>query len=561
MTERLTTFLWAVVIAAPALPSCGGRAAGNPGSETHWLTACQADSECGEGSCLCGVCTTTCVVDSDCDGVGSSAHCVDSAEAASCGDSAEPRVCLRACDVEGDCQTEQTTDDPVCTDEDCEDAPGTTRDASAPDAPRSSGPTPDASATRSMSEPVYTDAVGVAPQTAMQQPAMLDAAIETPVNSLRPQPNARVDSGSGVSDSCEGADADEDGVPDVCDACPGYDDTALEVIDDDVFVRAQTGLTALRGVGEVTGDLTIEGAAATSITSLLDLRCLRRVGKNLTISGNDALVDLEGLNALREVGADLTFLLNGQLQNVDALTSLQRIEGTLDFTINDSLQDVAGFSSLVSIGGDVNFYANEVFASTAGFSALESIGGDLLLSHDNSLADVRFAALRSVGGDIMYGEVHVLGDAGRFDVLTTIGGGLLFLVNHALTNVDGFTALTSIGGDLDLDRNQSLQNVDGLSALVSIGGKLDIEDSVELGNVDGLRNLTELGGDLDVRGSSVLESLQGLRSLRRVGGNFSVTNNAALPTCEAEAVRDSVGAENIAGSITISGNLTSGMCH
>lgn len=46
--------------------SCGSRTTDN-GTETHWLTACDSDAECGgPTSCLCGVCTITCEVDEGC---------------------------------------------------------------------------------------------------------------------------------------------------------------------------------------------------------------------------------------------------------------------------------------------------------------------------------------------------------------------------------------------------------------------------------------------------------------------------------------------------------------
>ncbi len=46
--------------------SCGSRTIDN-GTETHWLTACDSDAECGgPTSCLCGVCTITCEVMESC---------------------------------------------------------------------------------------------------------------------------------------------------------------------------------------------------------------------------------------------------------------------------------------------------------------------------------------------------------------------------------------------------------------------------------------------------------------------------------------------------------------
>jgi hypothetical protein len=45
---------------------CGRATGGGDGSETHWLAACQATSDCEQGECLCGVCTVSCDSFRDC---------------------------------------------------------------------------------------------------------------------------------------------------------------------------------------------------------------------------------------------------------------------------------------------------------------------------------------------------------------------------------------------------------------------------------------------------------------------------------------------------------------
>lgn len=43
------------------LSGCGATShGGDEGSETHWLSACDADVDCSQGQCLCGVCTVEC---------------------------------------------------------------------------------------------------------------------------------------------------------------------------------------------------------------------------------------------------------------------------------------------------------------------------------------------------------------------------------------------------------------------------------------------------------------------------------------------------------------------
>lgn len=82
---------------------------GNLGSETHWLTACTSNAQCGsEGlSCECGVCSLPCDEDARCGKYG--AVCSVAGEAAHealCGSSRTGGVCLPPC--EGGCSGEQS---------------------------------------------------------------------------------------------------------------------------------------------------------------------------------------------------------------------------------------------------------------------------------------------------------------------------------------------------------------------------------------------------------------------------------------------------------------------
>lgn len=76
----------------------------------------------------------------------------------------------------------------------------------------------------------------------------------------------------------------------------------------------------------------------------------------------------------------------------------------------------------------------------------------------------------------------------------------------------------------------------------------------------GLRSLKTVEGDLIVQQNTVLKSLSGLLGVTSVGGKLTIESNSALPTCEAEGLRDAIGAANIQGEITISGNGGSGDC-
>jgi hypothetical protein len=52
--------LSACLLVATWMAGCGLVAAGDEGSESHWLSACEDDSDCSAGQCLCGVCSEHC---------------------------------------------------------------------------------------------------------------------------------------------------------------------------------------------------------------------------------------------------------------------------------------------------------------------------------------------------------------------------------------------------------------------------------------------------------------------------------------------------------------------
>jgi hypothetical protein len=76
------------------------------GGETHFLRSC-TQSDCGNGlSCLCGVCTRSCVEQTSCDDLGHFAMCMDTSDLISdtqCNPLSTARVCASRCRVDSDC--------------------------------------------------------------------------------------------------------------------------------------------------------------------------------------------------------------------------------------------------------------------------------------------------------------------------------------------------------------------------------------------------------------------------------------------------------------------------
>jgi hypothetical protein len=111
LTSRapLPALLIAAYLAALGGASCGRAESPQLDSETHWLTTCDSDQECGAGRCECGVCTTPCVSSADCAGLGvAGVECVPlsgacASLASATGESSEGAACLVSCTDDGGC--------------------------------------------------------------------------------------------------------------------------------------------------------------------------------------------------------------------------------------------------------------------------------------------------------------------------------------------------------------------------------------------------------------------------------------------------------------------------
>lgn len=99
MSKHLTI---AFAFAALWLTACTSGGVEDPylDSGSHWLVACEADSECGSLLCECGFCTRPCTSTSQCgDGL-----CFNPETASSC-ESPEAAICGVLCDTTAECET------------------------------------------------------------------------------------------------------------------------------------------------------------------------------------------------------------------------------------------------------------------------------------------------------------------------------------------------------------------------------------------------------------------------------------------------------------------------
>jgi hypothetical protein len=102
-----TSTLLACAALALLLSGCPDDSTGDPqgDSQTHWLFACGADSECEAGlSCLCGVCTAPCEGDDVCAELGPGGVCASGAQTeTACGTTTAPPICVLPCAADAEC--------------------------------------------------------------------------------------------------------------------------------------------------------------------------------------------------------------------------------------------------------------------------------------------------------------------------------------------------------------------------------------------------------------------------------------------------------------------------
>lgn len=112
---RFGTVLFLLAIAAAG---CAKSEDPPKNGQSHWLEECRSDAECGELSCVCGLCTERCTSDSAC-GDEIEAQCVDPEQLAfaSCGSNASQGICVPVCDSDSDCSAlseELTCSEALC---------------------------------------------------------------------------------------------------------------------------------------------------------------------------------------------------------------------------------------------------------------------------------------------------------------------------------------------------------------------------------------------------------------------------------------------------------------
>lgn len=267
--------------------------------------------------------------------------------------------------------------------------------------------------------------------------------------------------------------------------------------DSDLRLGSLSEAELLQYVVEVTGSVRVEGFRGRDLAALSKLR---KVGRDLMISGRYHLDSLDGLEGISEVPGDFTVESGFSLKSLAGLRNLETVGGGFSLGAARRLKSLAGLERLRS----ADYVSLGHLGSIRDFSALKS------LRHVRELHVIANAQLTSLKG---------LNQLTELDTLRILG-------NDSLTDLTGLGGLTKVRREFIIEGNAKLRRLSGLNSLRAIG-KLRIgpyDSNVPRGASTGsaLRNLTGLErveeiNVLEIHEQPNLVDLRGLRQGVRMG--------------------------------------------
>lgn len=325
-----------------------------------------------------------------------------------------------------------------------------------------------------------------------------------------------------------------------------------------VYIRdnaAMKDLVGLSGVIEISG-LSVERNPL--LETLDGMTQLTNIVSSVTIGDNPKLLSIEGLSKVTSFDryTSLTIRNNDSLPSVVGLGALSSFSlGNVTITGNGALLDLDGLSGVTSVGS-LNISDNDKLENLSPLSELISIT-HLMVSENDHL--VSFAGLQNVGsvGQVRIEKNAVLSDLKGLMGLSKITSHVYINENPSLLTLSGLENLSSLGpGNLQIANNDALTSIAALGNITDFNiSYLRIMENDSLENLAGLEKLTGVTYDLNIDNNGKLANLDGLDNLCDLKKNLYVRNNPALPTCEATGFRDRLLNQcEWTGTATIEGN-------
>lgn len=235
----------------------------------------------------------------------------------------------------------------------------------------------------------------------------------------------------------------------------------LATVDQQVYVYDNPKLASFvaGALTTVPGTLTFSNNGSAAQVTTASFPALERVGGDLLIQNNQALVDVNGLAALESTGSRIDIRGNAKLVDLDGLVSLQRIgAGGLTIYSNPELKSLDGLVALESVTGTLNIQANAKLGSIVWPLFDTLVGGDVYLYDNAALARVQMDALQAAPSHFTfaYNGDTVTSTTIGFAGLQTVAGGFNLSYDISVQSLAGFSQLASIGGGFSVSYNTLL---------------------------------------------------------------------------------------------------------
>jgi hypothetical protein len=315
--------------------------------------------------------------------------------------------------------------------------------------------------------------------------------------------------------------------------------------------NALTDLKGLESLEALGGRLSVNEDRA--LTSLAGLENLRMVGEGIVILRTDKLENLDGLAALEEVGGSVIIAFNRQLTNIEGLARLERVEGEFSISTNDLLQSLRGPDRLLeTFTGDIVLRFSPALTDLGALGARTDLQGDLEIGGSAAPTTLEmFNNLRSIGKDLNITGTGALQDLSGLEQLESVGGHVHLVQNRVLKTLDGLSSLESVAGTLDITSNRQLVGLDGLDKLSRVGDTLAVRDNVDLKTLQALGSLEHAGDGIIVVGNNDLTDLRGLERLTTISGSLRINDNKSLVSLAGLSNLRSIDGDLIVGNLVV----------
>ena len=226
------------------------------------------------------------------------------------------------------------------------------------------------------------------------------------------------------------------------------------------------------------------------VRSILFLAAARWNGSALAETCAEASYNLttqEEVNALGDtdcdlVTGDLTVVDSADIYNLEPLVALARIEGALQITGNTALLNLDGLLNIAR-AGSVEISDNAIMTNIDGLIGLVQAGA-LTISTNPDLGNLDgLGKLVSVSGDMTIDNNPLIENLDGLTRLIRVGGTLTIEANDALQDLDGLANMTQIGTALTIKDNIALTNIQGLSGLSAITEVVASASALEGGSI------------------------------------------------------------------------------